>query len=444
MAKQEEIKMREEQFLKILDENPDGIDKNEICRQLGKKIRTIEGVRNNLIQKGYKIETIRKTDLWRRNKAEETKVLKLEDSSYRQANAAMYLYFIKTSDELYTEETIFQKMRKFDKSLDETEDEEKKDKDENKRKQINNDNKREMYHSQSSKHKKIIDLLLKEGQIVLVKHDNDEYIEIPPNASVCMPVMSSSYDEPFQNEAYMLLDYLKDYSGKLDDNLLSVKSKLELLLDGEIRENLKNYEVRGKKVDTAKIAEEIYRTFEKIDYKKKAVCIKYGNKKEKIINYKFKIGMIYYSKVQDTIYIIGEKINNGKIFNLRLDGIESVEELEDKNDIYMSDKYKTIFEEMFGASYEYDEQAVEVKFYKHGSIEDKIRQLSITRIHSTIIDEDDKQFTYTDKIIGISEFAAYLRQFGNSCEVIKPQVLRDEMAKSPERVLRRYKEEGVI
>ena len=121
----------------------------------------------------------------------------------------------------------------------------------------------------------------------------------------------------------------------------------------------------------------------------------------------------------------------------------SVSALSDENECYMSEKFQSIMEKMFGATYDHQEYEVLVHFAKFGSIPEKIKQLSGTRRYSTLYEEDEK-LVYTDRIIGLSEFAAYLRQFGKSCEVISPQILRDEMAKSPERVLKRYKEEGVI
>ena len=255
--------------------------------------------------------------------------------------------------------------------------------------------------------------------------------------------MSTKPDQNFQEAAYALLDYLQNYSGMLDSNLLSVKSKLELLLDGELREMVRAYELRGRHSDTSKIVEEINERFRSVNYQKNVIHIIYRNRKNEKSEIDYKVGLIYYSKMQDNIYLLGEVQSTGDIINLRMSGVESVSALSDENECYMSEKFQSIMEKMFGATYDHQEYEVLVHFAKFGSIPEKIKQLSETRRYSTLYEEDEK-LVYTDRIIGLSEFAAYLRQFGKSCEVISPQILRDEMAKSPERVLKRYKEEGVI
>ena len=240
------------------------------------------------------------------------------------------------------------------------------------------------------------------------------------------------------------MDYLQYYSGGIDNNLISVKSKLELLLDGEIREHICGYEVRGRHSDTSTIADDISSCLAKSSYRHNAVHIRYRDRKNMVYNYNFKVGLIYYSKVQNNIYMLGEELDTGDIFNLRLSGVESVKKISVSNDIYLSSKYLDIFDKMFGASYEREEYDVEVLFDMFGSVPEKIRQLHSSRLHYSMLEEDNGKLVYTDKIIGLSEFAAFLRQFGKSCEVKKPQALRDEMAKSPERVLKRYKDEGII
>ncbi|MBQ9233767.1 MAG: WYL domain-containing protein [Lachnospiraceae bacterium] len=427
MASQEQIQLRLKKMLDLFDENPDGIKKDELCLRLGVKIRNAEGMKNTLCQNGYKIKTQGKgVGVWWRDKSEEDDALMTEETStHLHAEAAIYLYLIKTSPESYTKDGLFQKMRSLDISLEEE--------------------KKKLYSSQSDKYNKIIKILQEEGLINLVKHkDGKEYVELSKDASVCIPVFSSLFDEDFQKDAYELLDYLQYYSGGIDNNLISVKSKLELLLDGEIREHICGYEVRGRHSDTSTIADDISSCLAKSSYRHNAVHIRYRDRKNMVYNYNFKVGLIYYSKVQNNIYMLGEELDTGDIFNLRLSGVESVKKISVSNDIYLSSKYLDIFDKMFGASYEREEYDVEVLFDMFGSVPEKIRQLHSSRLHYSMLEEDNGKLVYTDKIIGLSEFAAFLRQFGKSCEVKKPQALRDEMAKSPERVLKRYKDEGII
>ena len=425
---QYQIQIRLKKLLDIFDENPDGIKKAELCALLEVKLRTLEGMRNTLCQRGYSIKTSGKgVGIWWRDKAAETGEIMTEAAAtHLQAEAAVYLYMLQTSQEIYTKESLFQKLRSLDMSFEE-------------------DEKKKLYASQSDKFNKIIDILKNEGQINFVKHkDGKEYIELSRDASVCIPVLSSFYDGDFQEDSYELLDYLQNYSGKLDNNLISVKSKLELILDGEIRENINGYEVRGRYSDMSSIAEMISSRLGESGYRKNAIHIRYHNRQNILHEYDFKVGLIYYSKIQNNVYLLGEKLDTGEISNLRLAGVESVEKLTVLNDIYLSAAYIDIFDKMFGAAYENEEHEVEVAFQMFGSIPDKIRQLHSSRgRHSRLLEKDGKLY-YTDTIIGLSEFAAFLRQFGKSCEVIRPKRLREEMAKSPERVLKRYKEEGLL
>lgn len=426
MATQKEIQLRLQRFLELFETYPDGMAKREICEKLGIKIRTAEGMRNTLCQSGYVIETSGKgVGIWWRNKAAEKNEEMTESLAMPiHAEAAVYLYLIQTFPEKFTKESLFQKFRSFRAMTDE--------------------NEKRLYASQSEKYAKIIELLIEEGHISFVKGEGGkEYIEPCKEASVCIPVMSTKPDQNFQEAAYALLDYLQNYSGMLDSNLLSVKSKLELLLDGELREMVRAYELRGRHSDTSKIVEEINERFRSVNYQKNVIHIIYRNRKNEKSEIDYKVGLIYYSKMQDNIYLLGEVQSTGDIINLRMSGVESVSALSDENECYMSEKFQSIMEKMFGATYDHQEYEVLVHFAKFGSIPEKIKQLSETRRYSTLYEEDEK-LVYTDRIIGLSEFAAYLRQFGKSCEVISPQILRDEMAKSPERVLKRYKEEGVI
>ena len=428
MATQEEIQLRLQKMLELFDEHPEGIKKDELFLALGVKARTAENMRNSLCQSGYRIETRgRGTGVWWRDKAAEegNSVLSEPASTALHAEAAIYLYFIQTGCTIYTKESLFQKVRSLDTSVEE-------------------EDRKMMHASQSEKYNKIIDILIDEGHIKLVKHnDGKEYIEQVTEDSRCIPVMSSALEEEFQDDAYELLEYLQNYSGRLDDNLLSVKAKLEMIIDGELKEKVRSYEVRGRHSDTSSIVADIKRCFGDSDYRQNAIYIKYRNRQGIVVEKNLKVGLLYYSKIQNRIYLLGEDADSGDVLNLLLSGIETVKQLNKKNDVYLSTRYETIFDKMFGVSYDGEEHEVEVTFEIFGSVPDKIRQLSNTRRYSSCREEGGK-LVYTDRIIGLSEFAAYLRQFGWSCEAVRPQKLREEMGKSPERVLNRYREEGVI
>lgn len=47
-----------------------------------------------------------------------------------------------------------------------------------------------------------------------------------------------------------------------------------------------------------------------------------------------------------------------------------------------------------------------------------------------------------DKVVGLSEFAAWLRSYGDAAEVLEPESLRRMMARTGRRMLERYGEEG--
>lgn len=83
---------------------------------------------------------------------------------------------------------------------------------------------------------------------------------------------------------------------------------------------------------------------------------------------------------------------------------------------------------------------VKVKF--DATLEQKVTQLSMQRKNSSIArDSRNNTLIYTDLISGLYDFANYLRQFGQSVQVLEPAELKKIMELTVTRSLMRYDEE---
>lgn len=159
------------------------------------------------------------------------------------------------------------------------------------------------------------------------------------------------------------------------------------------------------------------------------------------LNILFSVGISFYSTETNQCYLLG-KSEQKEVLLIRLDRIDfdSTTSSNKLNPFYNSPDLNQIYAEMFSVSLDEPEQ-VEVHFELFSqNMEDKVYALHKYRSATSQIrySEDENIMLYRDTIRGLSSFAHYLRSFGSSAKVIRPQKLRDMMLSSAQQVFNSY------
>ena len=202
---------------------------------------------------------------------------------------------------------------------------------------------------------------------------------------------------------------------------------------------------------------------------------------------KIKTGLLVYSRDKDKLFLIGRDVDTNKSIKIDDSDVIEIKGTEMVNDVYGSDYFEKMFETMFVASVE-PEYEVELHFKDFGNIGDKVERLKKSRLRKStksmestnpkidIIPEDEedekelpevdtipedevdekerecfrrfddefKVIRYRDHVSGLEDFAKYLRGFGSSVIVVKPEELKKRMLESIDRSIEAYAEEGYI
>lgn len=270
------------------------------------------------------------------------------------------------------------------------------------------------------------------------------------NAPRFVKVMSDMYDEDnivdFFSEA---TERLADYADGQDSKISNILSKLQLYMDGETEEQGNYYIRRERWSDEESALDQIKSQLIKYPYMTKGLAITHMSRDGIENQMSVKVGVLLFAKSTNTLYVLGENIDNHQIINIPVQRITKIKELDVKNDIYGSKKYLEALKYMFGASgvgnmEEFVE--VEVEFAVYGNVVSKLNKLVESRnkygANAMLIYNDNNTVTYKDKMFSVSDLKVFLRGFGSACTVIKPQELRDDMKLSAERILEQYKKEG--
>ena len=203
---------------------------------------------------------------------------------------------------------------------------------------------------------------------------------------------------------------------------------------------------------------------------------------------KIKTGLLVYSRDKDKLFLIGRDVDTNKSIKIDDSDVIEIKGTEMVNDVYGSDYFEKMFETMFVASVE-PEYKVELHFKDFGNIRGKVERLKKSRLRKPtksmestnpkidIIPEDEedekelpevdtipedevdekerecfrrfdddefKVIRYRDHVSGLEDFAKYLRGFGSSVIVVKPEELKKRMLESIDRSIEAYAEEGYI
>lgn len=283
-----------------------------------------------------------------------------------------------------------------------------------------------------------------------------------------------AYVETYYDFTDAVLNELSRYDGGLDENLQSVKNKYEIAMrdqeDRQIR-YLRREKINSEIANAQLIREKL----SGIPYQTKAIEVEYKSNNGVLHTVSVFTGLLHFSKNKDALFLLGRKKDSKKIYeNIKVSSIVNVKVLKDDNKEFGSEKIKQIYKEMFDATYEKGQRVV-VLVKNQAQVKDKFQQLAKVRGAEfikldteeqlrQIIDEEklseiklDQYFDqiksnrdmpesqekeglyiYRDWIRGMSDFSAYLMQFGRSCVALAPKGLRTNIETTMIDLLERY------
>lgn len=226
--------------------------------------------------------------------------------------------------------------------------------------------------------------------------------------------------------------------------LISVYQKQSILigdLDFEKNQTIwKDYFIYGKKYPEFSQLQILLKKLKPYPYQEKALIYTYKTQTNDTVSVMLATGLLVYSLEKDKLYIIGNTLLTGEDIIINISSILSIETTEFSNRHFQSSYYLQLYEDMFSISIEKPVRVV-IEFDYISNIPLKLQQLASQRKKAKIAIKENK-LIYTDKISGLSDFANYLRRFGNNFQVIEPLKLRERMEFSAKRALNRYKEEN--
>ena len=158
----------------------------------------------------------------------------------------------------------------------------------------------------------------------------------------------------------------------------------------------------------------------------------------------FAVGLIFYSVETGYFYLLGRNIKTDKVSAIRTDKIQEVIVLDKTNKEFHSEKYYTLYNEIFSAAYEKKAHKVKVLYEAFSNVPKRFEDLHARRIASSIRPISDPpegcpyKFVYEDTIRDLDGFARFLRGFGRSVLVIEPQELVTRMVKAYKSIVENY------
>lgn len=200
------------------------------------------------------------------------------------------------------------------------------------------------------------------------------------------------------------------------------------ILDEIYKKILYKYNMTGKKYcDTIKVYpskkkismydEIVLGTIENAINEEKSLKIRYRTESG-IRNFLINPSGLIYNSQKDLWYLVSYSKRHSKY---RLDRIIDVKALEGQ----LSDFKKELYEKSFEISDD-DIVDVEVAFDREDFILSKLVSYKNTRKDSQIIDTV-KEYILKDTMCGVGEFKKWVRSFGDSAVVLKPEVLRKQI-----------------
>lgn len=165
----------------------------------------------------------------------------------------------------------------------------------------------------------------------------------------------------------------------------------------------------------------------------------------------FSVGLVYYSSETGVFYALGRYDLSGPIVARRIDCMEVVGVSNDKNFEYHKDEYYIRYRTLFLTAYSDDENPCKVKVLvqaeKLAGVRRRFENLKRLRENAVFRKIEDKpkdciyDHVYEDTLIGLEDFAHFLRGFGYAVLAIEPKELRSRMEGSFDRILKNYEGE---
>ncbi|QFJ55266.1 WYL domain-containing protein [Pseudobutyrivibrio xylanivorans] len=242
-----------------------------------------------------------------------------------------------------------------------------------------------------------------------------------------------------------LYDFMIFYDNCKDSTLESIQTKASKIYDWDTYDTATHIYGKSTHIDKAQLS--ALNRFTSYKYKEKALIIEYTGINGPI-SIQINSGLIFYSMETSCFYLLCLNITENMIAQLRLDRIDHIAELPEKNPSYRSLEIMRIYTEMFSASYSPTLSHVKVIFQEFGNIPERVKSLHKRRKNSKLytlespIEGIPHTLVYEDDVRGLSAFSRYVRSFGSSALVIEPKELQDNLINSFSHVLANY-ERGI-
>lgn len=152
------------------------------------------------------------------------------------------------------------------------------------------------------------------------------------------------------------------------------------------------------------------------------------------------LGVIYYW-FHDMWYLIAHCRKAGGIRHFRLDRIHSLAVTDQRFEYPSGFDLEEYAKDMWGV-YRGEPTGVRVDFYDELNVIARLKAETAHRPHARLEQIEKGVWEYTDTVLGLTEFKAWLRSFGSSAVVLEPECLRSEVIQSALRMRAIYAREG--
>lgn len=154
------------------------------------------------------------------------------------------------------------------------------------------------------------------------------------------------------------------------------------------------------------------------------------------------LGVVYYW-FHDAWYLVARCPKADGLRHFRVDRIDGVmltaARFEYPEDFDLSEYVS----KMWGI-YSGEPTQVRVRFFDEMNVVDRLHAEVSGRLSARLYQVDEGQWELVDAVVGVSEFRTWLRTFGSSAVVLKPEELRDQLVASAERMREIYARPPVL
>ncbi|MBR0173028.1 MAG: WYL domain-containing protein [Lachnospiraceae bacterium] len=238
-----------------------------------------------------------------------------------------------------------------------------------------------------------------------------------------------------------------------EEQWAGIHEKVAILLDTEVSpvHGEDSFLVVGRTYTHFRRVQEQMQVIDRLPFQRRIIRVETVDKNGNTRWQELEIGAVVYSVEKDELYILASgkiKPRSGR-GNLRKNAnvILNMEKITDAqltgktNSWFGKEECRLLLETAFSVSGE-EPVRVEVRFNDTRRIRKLLENLMKHRPHA-VLRVENGTLLFTDGVSGMSDFAAYLRQYGGDFEVIAPESLREVIRLSAERTLARYKECGL-